>query len=239
MSEQKPARRFGFSTYVLAGFALIGVLAAGAVIFLAAIIYSSMPDRQPESKVAGKAPSEQYSVQSVEDLRGTDLVRIDIGIGTDAGRNPYGSSGGGADQRNLILLDRRTGANRRLLTDNSRHIEQSWFFPAVAEAPAADDGAKVVEYDAAPTVKAPPSPPYAYYVLAVRQRDGQTMDLLVGDLASGNQAFVVSGIEGIDKIWMLSPTRVAVLMREKLQLHYRVIDIPTLKVVTAHRLEIG
>jgi hypothetical protein len=233
--ERSHAGRY-VGRYLMWGFAAIGLAAALSVIYLAAALLNMNRGNPEPSKVAGKAPSEQYSVQDVEDVRGTDLVKIEIGIGAPGG-DPYSSSSD-SDQRNLILLDRRTGANRRLLPDNSRHVALTWFFPAAVEDPAAEDKARAVEVAGETAAKAPP-PPYAYYVLAVRQAKGRLNDLLIGDLASGRQAFVLNGINGVDKIWMLSPTRLAVLMRADMRLHYRVIDIPTLKIVLARQLDIG
>jgi hypothetical protein len=132
----------------------------------------------------------------------------------------------------VILLDQASGASRRILPDNSREIAGVWLLPASA-------GASPDE-PVDPLGAAPSKPQTsAYYVLAVNQQQGGLKDLLVGDLASGKQSFVLSGIDGIDEIWMLSPTRIALLLRDKMKLHYRVIDVPTLKVVASRPVDIG
>jgi hypothetical protein len=239
MTGQANPARGGAARWLMWSFAAIGLLAALAVIFLAITVLGFMSGgpREP-ARVAGKAPSEQYSVQDVDGVRGTDLLQIQIGIGEHGGGSYSGKRS--IDQRNLILLNRLNGESRRLLPDNSRSIERTWLFPAVTESPAEareayEPGGEVTQ---GAKSKAPP-PPFAYYVLAVRQEGGRLEDVLVGDLATGHQAFVLSGIDGIDRIWMASPTRVAILLREKLRLHYRVIDIPALKVVTARPVDIG
>ncbi len=235
---EKPKRA---ARWLFWGFAAVGALAALAVIGLAVLVLGFAlhnPPGQPATVAGAGAPgqSEAYSVQSVDEVRGTDLLQIAIGVG-DSRSEPY-SSRGPNDQRNLILLNRSTGDSRRLLQDNSRHIDAVSFFPAVAEGTAEETNPN----DVAPRddeAKKTPPPAFAYYALTVRQKEGLQRDLLVGDLASGKQGFVLSGIDGIDRMWMLSPTRLAVLLREKLKLHYRVIDLPSLKMVTARPIDIG
>jgi hypothetical protein len=79
----------------------------------------------------------------------------------------------------------------------------------------------------------------AYYAVTVRRKDGALQDLLVGNLADGSQAWLLGGIDGVDRMWMISPTRLGVLMRQGLKLQYRVIDIPALKLIGAKPVDIG
>lgn len=243
MTGQQPAARPGMSRYLIWGFAALGVLAAGAVIFLAVVVLGFMGQRPYQAApVAGKTATERYTVQDIENVRGTSLIGIEIGlsqgsVGSYSGR-------GDRDQRNLILLDKTTGTSRRLLTDNSRHLETTWLLPAKAEArplggdqadPAADIVTEAPRTEGAAEAR---KPPIAYYVVSVRQPKGELLDLLVGEIGSGHQAFVLSGIDGVDRIWMLTPTRIGLLLRQGMKLHYRVIDVPTLKVVVARPVEI-
>jgi hypothetical protein len=219
------------------GFAGLGILTAISIIFLAVMMLGFMSEpRRNAAPVAGKAAAEQFSVQDIAEVRGTDLIGIQIGVGSRSGSY----SSGGFEQRNLILLNRLTGDSRKLLTDNSRRVQRIWYLPPVAEVAAASDGGELDEAaEAAADAKSKPVPPYAYFVLAVYQAKGDTIDLLVGDLASGRQRFVQVGIDGVDRIWMLTPTRIAILLRDKLKLQYRVIDVPTLKLVTSRPVDIG
>ncbi len=41
----------------------------------------------------------------------------------------------------------------------------------------------------------------------------------------------MAGIDGVDLSWMDSPTRIGLIVREKLRLSYRIVDIPSFKVV--------
>jgi hypothetical protein len=224
-------------------FAGVGLLAAIAVIWLTAMLTGiSNSDRRSEpAEVAVKGEAEPYSVQDVRDVPGTGLVQIAIGIPGGGGKVAYSSSRGYEfDHRNLILLDKATGASRRLLADNRRRIVELRFFPAAAAADGARRGADeyVVEADEE-TIEEKPKLPAAYYVLAIRQTDSRRQDVLVGNIAGGRQAFLLKNIDGIDRMWMLSPTRLAMVVREGLKVHYRIIDVPALKIVLARPIEIG
>jgi hypothetical protein len=234
MTEEaaKPAGRA--TRWVTWGFVALGVAAAISIIFLAVVVLGFVADRRAPAPLAGKTASEQYSVQGVEDVYGTNLLKVKIGIGDGGGGGSYSSRA--ADPRNLILLDKTSGANRRLLPGNDRHIVDATFLPAAGMSGPVQSGT-VAEGDPG-TGKSPP-PPLAYYVVAVQQKDGALQDVLVGNLAGGAQAWLLTGIDGIDKMWMISPTRLGMLLRQGLKLQYRVIDIPTLKIVTATAVDIG
>jgi hypothetical protein len=222
-------------TWLFAGVGVLGVLAFVAVVALM-LSFSMFGGRGDLRRLAAKSEAAPLSVQNIQEVQGTNFLWIELGYGGQG--NPYAVSGRGRELRNAVLLDRMTGTSRRLLTGNDRNIVESWTFPARAESAAAkDDPNTETEIDGAEKKK--PQPPSAYYALAVRQAKGEAQDLLVGEIATGRQAFVISGIDGVDRIWMLSPTQVAVLLREKMQLQYRVIDIPTLKTVTSRPVDIG
>lgn len=244
-TEKRPTGR-----WLIWLFAGVGVLAALAIIWLAAMaaIFSMRMggERAEPAQVAAKEPKQSYSVQQVDRVRGTTLLAIAIGVGTgqsSASEDPYGSSSsrGASDQRNLILLDKPTGANRRLLPGNDRSILDVTFLPAAptlerGHAQRAVTEAEEAESDA--KTKTTP-PPMAYYAVVVRQKDGKLQDVLIGSLASGAQAWVLTGIDGIDRMWMITPTRLGLLLRQGMKLQYRVIDIPALKTVAARPVDIG
>lgn len=227
-------------------FAGVGLLAALAVIWLALMVAGiggHYRDREP-AKVAVEGEAEPFSVQDVRDVRGTGLVQIAIGIPGRGGKIASGSSGYEFDHRNLILLDKATGTSRRLLADNHRRIVDLRFFPARAAADGSERGAE--EYlieagdeadDEAEGKKA--KLPAAYYVLAVRQAGSMRQDILVGNIADRRQDFVLKNIDGIDRMWMLGPTQLALVVREGMKVHYKVIDVPTLKLVLSRPVEIG
>jgi len=224
-------------------FAGVGLLAAVAVIWLVAmLIGTGRFDRSDDpAPVAVKGQTTPFSVQDVRDVRGTGLVQLAIGIPGKGGRVSYSSSSGHEfDLRNVILLDKATGVSRRLLADNRRGIVEFVFLPAVAETDGAELPAdQYVDAAAEETSGKKLEPPSAYYVLAVQHVEGKGQDVLVGNIAGARQAFLLKNIDGIDRMWMLTPTRLAMVVREGMAVHYKVIDVPALKLVLARPVEIG
>jgi hypothetical protein len=81
--------------------------------------------------------------------------------------------------------------------------------------------------------------PAAYYLLVLEQGRGSDLQqVLVGTLAGGRQGVVMEGIDGVDTVWMQSPTQIGLVVRERLGLYYRIVDIPSLKVVQSRRIVI-
>lgn len=227
-------------TWVFAG---VGLVAALAVIWLALMVAGiGGPHRDRESaKVAVEGEAEPFSVQDVRDVHGTGLVQIAIGVaGRGGGKIASSGSSYEFDHRNLILLDKATGTSRRLLADNHRRIVEFRFLPASAAIDSADHGAEeyLIEADDEASDKKV-KPPAAYYVLVVRQAGSMRQDILVGNIADGRQDFLPKNIDGVDRIWMLNPTRLALVVREGMKVHYKVIDVPTLKLVLSRPVEIG
>lgn len=230
--EPAPGRPTVRAHWIVWLFALFGLAGVAALIFIAAVIFG-VGGRAPEpARVAGERSEESFEVRGAQPLTGTSLLRIDIEA---ASTGPSGSSSypsGVEDLRNILLLDRRSGDTRRLLPDNSRRIERAYFLPARADfTPGPDAALSEAEADE--------EPPPAYYVLLVEQpgRSDRT-DVLVGTLASGAQAYVMAGLDGVDSVWMHGPATIGFLVRERLSLHYRIVDIGSLRVVQSRRLAI-
>lgn len=221
-------------------FAGLGVLAALAILAIAVTLigfaWRAAPQRA-EAPIQGAASeAERFAVAEVGPLAGTELQAIVIATKSSigGGGGSYSSRGGAPDARNLILLHQASGANRRLLADNRRHIAARYYLPALAGPQAPGDDAYQVEENGKRVAA-----PLAYYVLVVDALDRKTQDVLIGDLRDGRQAFVLTGIDGLDRLWMQSPTRMGVLMRQGQKLRYRAIDLTTLKPVAAQDVDIG
>jgi hypothetical protein len=213
-------------------FATVGVLGVIAFIMLAIMIAGFQARRGP-AEVVAEASTIRFVVREAAPIRGTNLVRITIAAGPEG--SPY-SSGRGDDQRNILLLERTSGAVRRLLPDNSRRIARSYFLPAQAEAAPGPSGEDFVERDA--QADTPPPPP-AYFALLVAQPDhDDRFDLLIGTLADERQNFTMQGLAGVDGVWMHSPTQIAFIVREGLNLFYRIADIPSRRIVLSRRIAI-
>lgn len=229
-AEEAPAPRRPRTHWIVWLFALVGLVGILAVVALTVMVSNAFDQHQP-AKVAGTKAEEILTVQSVRALPGTDLIQMEVGTSSPSGSY---SGSGGSDLRNILLLDRRTGASRRLLSDNSRRIRQSRFLPARAEPGAAPADAEVLM-----SGQVDDRAPAAYYLLEVaHERDPDVEDVLVGRLADGRQGVVMAGIDGVDLIWMDSPTRLGLIVREKLRLYYRIVDIPSLKVVESRPIAI-
>lgn len=235
MAEEKTG---GGPRWVLWLFAAIGLCAALAIIYLALRVATigGGRDREP-APIEAKNPEQRFAVADTDAIPGTGLVQVVIATeaSISGGHDSYSySKSERPDERNLILLDKASGNSRKLLPDNSRRIVARYMLPAVAEASKGDgdwftmtgsDGKEV-------------TPPVAYYLLRVRAAQGQSEDLLLGNIASGRQDFVLKGIDGVDRIWMQTPTRVAMLLRQQRKLHYRAFEVPELKLAVARPVEI-
>lgn len=240
MSDEtpRPAPRGWFYTWLMTGFAVLGVgavcIVAGVLIFFVAGQWNG--GRPPARVAAGGAAQQSYVVSRIEDVRGTPFEQIVISAGEGAGKVAY-SSGAGRDDRNLILLDRRTGANRKLLPDNDHRIETRDLLPAAAmtESDSQDPQDLYVTDEADKPAEVPPA---AYYLLVVRAPDAATADLVVGAIAGGPVKAVMHGLDGVDRYWMQDSTHLALICRERQQLYYRVVDMASLTVVTSRRIEI-
>ncbi|MBB4837404.1 hypothetical protein HNP52_000455 [Sphingomonas kyeonggiensis] len=209
---------------VIGALAMIGAIVGLLAIVMAVVMFYDGPHhREAPAQVEAKVANEVFAVSEVTPLRGINLTEIVIATERSIGRGGGSySAGEPADDRNVILLDKASGASRKVLPDNSRRILERQYLAGASGGDAAQQK---------------PEPPFAYYLFRVRAQGGKE-DVLVGDLATGRQAFLLTGLDGVDKIWMQSPTRVALLMRQGRKLQYRAIEIPALKVVVARPVEI-
>jgi hypothetical protein len=190
--------------------------------------------RRP-ARVVAETPARNVTVRQASPLPGTNLVRIDIAAGSD--RPGYGSLSRGLDDlRNILLLDRTSGDVRRLLPDNNRRIAASYFLPARADVTAPSPGELITVREEGSEEDMPPP---AYFALLVTQPNQEDrFDLLVGTLAGPETGYVMRGLEGIDSVWMQSPTRAGLVVRERMNLYYRIVDIPARRVILSRRIAI-
>ena len=221
-------------------FAGVGLLGLGAIIVIAwAILGIEGSGREP-ARVAGPTPEASFAVRDAQPLAGTPFIRIEISAGAGRHGSSLVSSGSSSELRNILLMDRRNGAVRPLLPGNDRRIEQVNFLPAEADSAPTEGGRSRPEEE---------DHPPAYFVLLVGPVEGtdaratgarldQGFDLLVGRLGDDGQAFVMRGLDGVDAIWMQSPSRIGLIVREELNLHYRIVDMTSLRVIGSRRIAI-
>lgn len=232
-AEPTPSPPGRWPHWIIWLFAIVGLLGIVAFIMFVVMVAGFQRGREP-AVVAAETSAIHFVVRDATPLHGTNLVQITIAAGSEGA--PYSSGGRMSDQRNILLLDRTSGAVRRLLPDNNRRIARSYFLPAQAEAAPGPSDEILVERDADANSR---SPPPAYFALLVAQPDrDDRFDLLIGTLAGGGQDFAMQGLAGVDGIWMHSPTQVALIVREELNLFYRIVDIPSRRVVLSRRIAI-
>jgi hypothetical protein len=216
-------------------FAIVGLVAVLAV--LALFVMAVVGNRSSEPpQVAGEKKEAVFTVSTPSELHGTNLLIMNVNLSEgDISSGPY--SGGRGDQRNIVLIDKNTGASRKLLPDNSRTIDGAHFLPASASSPTDDSGG----YEALPstTDEKRDAPPPAYYLIVLRQAEQpNAKDVLVGTLSGDRQGAVMRGIDGVETVWMQSPTQIGLIVRDHLKLYYRTVDIPALKVVQSRPIAI-
>jgi hypothetical protein len=217
-------------------FAALGVLTAIAIVWLAVELSSEFPAHAPAIVAADHTDGLTLTVGNVTALQGTDLIAIEINALDDGTRKAV-SSYSAEETRNLLFLDRKTGLSRRVLPNNSAIIAHVDYLPAEKET--TSHSAIEVGADGDYTQKAAPA---AYYLLTIERqlKNGNKVDdLLVGTLATGKQAVVMTGLSGLDQSGMIDATHLGVVVREGEGLYYRVIDIPALKHIESHKIEIG
>jgi hypothetical protein len=232
MSAEPPPRPGRGPHWIIWLFAIVGLLGVVAIVFLAAAILRFDGGGGP-AKAGVEGHSAEVAVRNVRRLEGSNLLLITISL--PERRSSLSSySGGGDDVRNLLLLHPTSGAVLRLLPDNSRRIAQSWFLPAQADF---EPRSGIGETGSDPE-QTPPPPP-AYFALLVAQPDSHDgFDLLIGTLAGDDQAYVMRGIEGIESLWMQSPTRIGLIVNDRRNVYFRIVDIPTRRVVQSRRIAI-
>lgn len=233
-AEPAPARPGKGPHWIIWLFAIVGLLGVAAFIYIAAAIMSFESGRPPPAAVIAEGPELGFVVSNVQLLRGSNLLQINIAAAPPGRRTALGSysGGGGEDLRNIILLERTSGATRRLLPDNSRHIAQSWFLPAQADILVPPVGDRTADNER------PPPPPAYFALLVARPGQRDFFDLLIGALAGGGQGYAMQGLEGVDSVWMQSPTQIGFIVRERFNLYYRIVDIPARRVVQSRRIAI-
>ena len=221
---------------VLVVLATIGGLAL--IVLLLMVLSSGRGGSRDEARVAAKrADTEvQFTLIQPQALSGTSLLRMDIAAFQSRDRGGYSGSGDGPDIRNVLLVDKASGASWKLLPGESRRIGKTHLLPAKPDQTEATDnsGSGVQE------TRREVSPP-AYFLIELRRdaTERGPVDIVVGTLAGDRRAMVMRNIDGVDEVWMHSPTQIGVVVREGLALYYRLVDVPTLKVVLSRKIEIG
>ncbi len=228
-AETTPPVPGAFGTWTVRLLALIGVLGCLAVIAIALVMFglSGIGAGAP-AKVEAAATHEVFAVNNVGAVHGTNLIRMDVEASSDQrGSVSRGDSG---DRRNVVLLDIVTGASRRVLPDNNRRIADFRFLDRGTDDPA------VVDRDDGEGAKGTASP---WYMVRIDQPgDTGLEDVMIGSIATGKQAVVLTGIDGVDSAWLADAGHIALILRDHRKLSYRLIDTASFKVSASHLIAI-
>lgn len=219
-------------------FAILGVLAAIALIWLMAILLDIGPGRDEQPVMAKTGAERRFVVGQIAPLDGTPLIAIEIAAADDSGA--ISSKGYGSDLRNVLLLDRSNGRSRRLLPDNARQIRGLRYLPNGSGNALAMDGVSVVEEAGDDTARAKRKPArFVVFEMSDPAHREKGVDLMVSAIAAGDATAVLTGIDGIDHIEMLDDDHASLIVREKGQLRFRVLDLPARRVTEDHSIDIG
>jgi len=229
-AEATPPAPGAFGTWTVRFLALIGVLGCLALIVIAIGIGVLSGPRNDPAKVETSDSKETFTIDNVAAVPGTRLIRMEV----EASGGTRGSLSGprGGDRRNIVLLDSVTGASRRILPDNKRHIDEFRFLPGGAD----DHLLAETGLDERDSGKAPTA---LWYLLMIDQPgDAGLKDLVVGSIATGKQVVVLTGIDGIDSAWLADAGHIALILRDHRKLSYRLIDTASFKVSASHPIAI-
>lgn len=220
-------------TWVIWLFATIGLLAAIAILWLVAVLFGWQLDLRQQAVVAKAGEERLFRVDDVAPLTGTNLVVIRIGLLDGGGKI---SSGYGHDLRNVLLLDSSTGVSRRLLPDNTQEISNLRFLPGGSDSEQLDYAAREQKSD-----ERKPAIPPRYVVFQLTQPDqrGKGSTLMIGTVAKGDPIAILQGIDMIDHFDMLDDTHASLILRQKGQLHFILLDLEARKITEDHPIDIG
>ena len=230
-AEPAPAGSGMFATWTIRGLAVIGLLgclAFVAIIVIIMLVQMEGPRRAPAT-VEASATHEVFTVENINPVPHTDLMSMEVHPADEqSGGSGYSLRGSGTDRRNIVLLNRVTGASRRILPNNHRHIDEYGFLPG-------NHGNRDEATEGEARAKAAAT---SYYLVIDQPGETHLADLMVGSIAGERQAVVLTGIDGVDSVWMPDAGHVAVIVRDKHRLFYRIIDMSNFKVTASHPIAI-
>ncbi|MBX9814590.1 MAG: hypothetical protein A4S12_07465 [Proteobacteria bacterium SG_bin5] len=223
MSAEKTVAHGAFARWTIYAMAAIGVLGCLGVIAIVSMIYGSIRRSEPPAVVRAGETAPAFEIDQVERVPGTSLIKIEI-FATDGRRSGGGASltSGGLgyrseDRRNILLLDTSTGKSRRLLPDNRRNVAAFGLLPEDRDNTA----------------------PCCYYLLVNGENAVRRQEVILGVLASGDQATVLPAVDGVDSISMPDKDHVALVVRDRQRLFFHFVDVVTLKRTASHAIAIN
>ena len=230
-AEPAPAGSDIFARWTIRGLAAIGLLGCLAFVAIIAIImiFEMEGPRRPPATVEGAGTHEVFTVENINPVPHTDLISMEVHPADErADGSGYSVRGSSSDRRNIVLLNTVTGASRRILPDNRRHVDEYGFLPR-------DHGNRDEATGGEAKAKAAVT---SYYLVIDQPGETHLADLMLGSIAGERQAVVLTGIDGVDSVWMPDAGHVAVIVRDKHRLFYRIIDMSNFKITASHAIAI-
>jgi hypothetical protein len=165
-------------------------------------------DRGQPNQIARDRSGAALTFGDIDQVEGTRFFTVPI-VRTEHESSGSFSSYAGSDERNRLIVDSTTGASRRVLPNADFSIV-NWIEPKVemekTRAGAVEDTAKGDN-------EARPSGIYAAVVKrpGKANKDSATYDLLFGRFEDGKQAWVASGLAGVEAVWFTPDHKLAVV----------------------------
>ena len=162
---------------------------------------------------AGDSPSQPGDklprLSNQERIKGTPYLAVMIApTGPDQATGLHSSPSSHAADRNILLIDLRTGASRSLMPDNKRRI--------IRWETLSSDGP-----DRTGTSLA--------YVALVGDDSARRYDVLIGSFATGQQAWVARGVSALDAPTIVDDAALGLLLSDDKGVHYHLYGLDDLK----------
>lgn len=185
------------------------ILFTAAAATLGACGYEA-PDRGKPEQIVRDRSGAALTFGDVNQVEGTRFFTVPIVRVEHAGSDGYFTKGyAGGDERNRLIVDSTTGANRRVLPGTDFQIV-NWIEPKVAASKtvgssfdSTDDGAADQRSSGiyAAVVKRP----------GRTDKDPVTYDLLLGRYEDGKQTWAARGLSGVESLWLTPDQRIALV----------------------------
>ncbi|MDB5708828.1 MAG: hypothetical protein JWL96_898 [Sphingomonas bacterium] len=234
-AEASGAANSQFAKWTIRLLAVVGILGCLAVITIAVILSTVSFGHHEPATVQAAATKQVFTIGNIGKVPHTNLITIEVRA-TEAGGDAYADGslrGRNDDLRNILMLDTGSGQSRRLLPDNGRRIDDFRLLPNDANHDDLDDVIGTMGPG-----KPGKMPSCCYYLLLDRPDASGLKDVMLGVIATGKQAMVLQGVEGVDSISMPDIGHVAVIVRQQRKLSYRIIDLADFKVTANHPIAI-
>ena len=180
------------------------VLTVLVVISICACGYEPPDDGQPQ-QIAHDKSGAALTFGHIEQVEGTRFFTVPI-VRVENGRSGSLSKYAGTDERNRLIVDSKSGASRRVLSNADFSIV-NWIEPKtrisntedrMADDAAGDERSSGI-YGA--VVKRP----------GRTDKDPATYDLLLGKFEEGTQVWASRGLAGVEAIWLTPDRKLAVV----------------------------